>query len=184
MVCVPDLFSVSYNGSPELILHPPQWLRMAAFPEPSEENLYWVEHVNLLRESFRQLVGRDLTDSTLSPIEAATEIYHAPFVVVSHDTAADPIFNYGNRAAQQLFEMNWQEFTALPSRQSAEPPNREERAQLLAAVSTQGFIENYAGTRIAKSGKRFRIEQVTVWNLNANGLYLGQAAVYSQWRYL
>ncbi len=157
---------------------------MAAFSEPSEQNLYWVEHVNLLRKSFRQLIGRDLADSALSSVEAAKQIYCAPFVVVSHDTAADPIFNYGNRAAQQLFEMSWQELTTLPSRQSAEPPNREERARLLASVSMQGFIENCAGIRISKSGRRFRIEQVTVWNLNVNGSYLGQAAVYSNWTYL
>lgn len=157
---------------------------MAAFPEPSEQNLYLVGHVELLRASFRQLTGRDLTDPTLSPVEAAQEIYEAPFVVVSHDTTADPIFNYGNRIALQLFEMSWQEFTALPSRQSAEPPNREERAQLLKAVSTQGFIENYAGIRLSKAGRRFQIEQVTVWNLSAHSSYLGQAAVYSQWKYL
>jgi hypothetical protein len=157
---------------------------MAGFSEPTEENLYLVEHINLLRESFRQLLGRDLIDSTLSPIEAAKAIYYAPFVVVSHDAGADPIFNYGNQTALQLFEMSWQEFTALPSRQSAEPPNREERAQLLATVSRQGFIENYAGIRVSKSGKRFYIEQATVWNLNANSAHLGQAAVFSQWKYL
>lgn len=157
---------------------------MSKLSAPSEQNLYRVEHVNLLRQSFQQLVGRDLVQANLSAVEAAQTIYEAPFVVVSHDTAADPVFNYGNKAALQLFEMNWQEFTALPSRQSAEPPNREERARLLAAVSTQGFIENYAGVRISKSGRRFRIEQATVWNLNAHDRYLGQAAVYSQWTYL
>jgi hypothetical protein len=157
---------------------------MAAFSEPSQQNLYLIEHVNRLRDSFHQLLGHDLIDSTLSPREAAKEIYYAPFMVVSHDTAADPIFTYGNQAALQLFEMSWQEFTALPSRQSAEPPNQEERAQLLAAVSTQGFITNYAGVRISKSGRRFQIEQATVWNLNVNGAYFGQAAVCSQWTYL
>jgi hypothetical protein len=128
---------------------------MTAFPEPSEQNFYLVDHVNLLCESFRQLLKRDLIDPTLNPTERAKAIYDAPFVVVSHDMAADPIFNYGNRAVLQLFEMNWQEFTSLPSRQSAEPPNREERAQLLKAVSTQGFIENYAGIRVSKGGRRF-----------------------------
>lgn len=157
---------------------------MTGFSEPSEENFYLVEHINLLRESFCQLLERDLINSALSPVEAAKEIYYAPFVVVSHDAAADPIFNYGNRTALQLFEMSWQEFTALPSRHSAEPPDREERSRLLTAVSTQGFIENYAGIRVSKSGKRFQIQQVIVWNLNANGAYVGQAAVYDAWEYL
>jgi MEKHLA domain len=155
-----------------------------AFPEPSAANLYLLEHINLLRTSFRHYTGRELIDAKLQGIDAAKAIYHAPFVVVSHDIAADPIFNYGNQAALDLFEMTWQEFTALPSRQSAEPPNQEERDRLLKAVSTQGFIADYSGVRISKMGKRFRIEQVTVWNLIHQDRYAGQAAVYSTWKYL
>lgn len=160
---------------------------MTALPEPSPQNQYLVDHINLLRRSFRHYVGRDLISADLSDIDAARKIFDAPFVVVSHDSAPDPIFTYGNKTALDLFEMSWQEFTALPSRKSAEPPNREERAQLLAAVSSQGYIENYRGIRISKSGKRFWIEQVTVWNLidqdrYCQDRYCGQAAVYSQWK--
>lgn len=155
---------------------------MAAFPEPSERNAYLVDHVNRLRASFRHYLGRDLITEEMDDQEAARSLYHAPFVLVSHDTAADPIFNYGNQAAQALFELTWTELTAMPSRQSAEPPNREARSQLLQAVSTQGFIEHYSGVRIAKSGRRFRIEEVTVWNLlDESHAYYGQAAVYSHW---
>lgn len=152
--------------------------------EPSVENSYLVEHVNLLRQSFHYYLGRDLIDPALGEVEAAKAIYNAPFIVVSHNTAADPIFNYGNRAALELFEMTWLEFTALPSRKSAELPNREERARLLAVVSTQGFIEDYSGIRISKSGRKFWIEQVIVWNLIDQGSYAGQAAVFDQWKYL
>lgn len=155
-----------------------------SFPEPSADNSYLVEHINLLCHSFQHYLGRDLIDPTLEAVAAAKAIYHAPFVVVSHNTAADPIFNYGNRAALDLFEMTWKEFTALPSRKSAEPPNREERARLLEAVSTQGFIADYSGVRISKSGRRFWIEQVIVWNLIAQGSNAGQAAVFDQWTYL
>lgn len=158
---------------------------MPASSEPGEQNLYHVHHIQRLRQSFRQLLQRDLIDPELSDLEAARAIYQAPFVVVSHDTAVDPVFNYGNRAALDLFEMTWEEFTTLPSRQSAEPPNREERSRLLAAVSTQGFIENYAGVRISRSGRRFVIEQVTVWNVfDSSQTYCGQAATYAKWRYL
>lgn len=39
------------------------------------------------------------------------------------------------------------------------------------------------GLRIAKSGRRFRIENVTVWDLlDENGVLHGQAATYRQWR--
>ena len=158
---------------------------MPVFPEPSPANSYLVEHINLLRSSYKHYFGKDLFDSQLTEVEIAKEIYTAPFVVVSHDTSADPIFNYGNQAVLKLFEMTWPEFTSFPSRQSAEPPNREERARLLQRVTTQGFIEDYSGIRISKSGQRFTIEQVTVWNLiDHHHRYCGQAAVYSHWKYL
>ncbi len=155
---------------------------MPIFPEPSEQNWYLIEHVNLLCHSFRHYLGRSLIDSTLDDIEVAKTIYNAPFIVVSHDTSSDPIFNYGNKAAQTLFEMTWEELTTLPSRKSAELPDREERTRLLATVAAQGFIENYAGVRISKQGKRFRIEQAIVWNLiDRHNHYAGQAATFSHW---
>ena len=158
---------------------------MPAFPEPDEQNLYLAEHVNVLRESFRYYLGRDLIDPTLSEVAAAREAFFAPFVLLSHGTAADPIFNYGNKTALALFEMSWQELTVLPSRKSAELPNRIERARLLNEVSSKGCIEDYSGVRISKSGKRFAIAQATVWNLiDKNGGYYGQAAVFCDWKYL
>lgn len=98
---------------------------------------------------------------------------------------ADPVLNYGNAAALSLWEMDWLEFTRTPSRFTAEAPNREERARLLAEVTQNGFITNYAGVRITRSGRRFRIAQATVWNLLANdGSHAGQAATFSRWGFL
>jgi hypothetical protein len=73
-------------------------------------------------------------------------------------------------------------FTRLPSRFSAEAPVREERARLLARVSRDGYIDDYSGVRIASSGRRFRIEQATVWNLvDADRSIHGQAATFAHW---
>ena len=89
------------------------------------------------------------------------------------------MFFYGNRLALQLFEMSFDEFARLPSRLSAEPLAREERALLLDRVSRQGYVDGYSGMRIAKSGKRFMIADGTVWNLDdENGVRQGQAAVF------
>ena len=72
-----------------------------------------------------------------------------------------------------------------PSRLTAEAPNREERARLLAAVTKHGFIDDYSGIRISKTGRRFRIAQATVWNLlDEKGNYAGQAAMFSRWEFL
>jgi len=66
-----------------------------------------------------------------------------------------------------------------------EAPNREERARLLAAVTARGFIDDYSGIRISKTGRRFRIAQATVWNLlDEHGRYAGQAAMFSRWEFL
>ena len=81
--------------------------------------------------------------------------------------------------------MSWDEFTRTPSRLTAEAPNREERARLLNAVTTLGFIDDYSGIRISKTGRRFRIEQATVWNLlDERENYVGQAAMFSRWEFL
>lgn len=139
---------------------------------------------NLLSDSHLRLTGVPLLDQTMRDTDAARWLYEdAPFCVVAHDTDADPQFIYANKAAQRCFEYSWAEMTALRSRLSAEHPNRQEREQLLDAVRTQGFATGYRGLRIAKSGRRFWIENVTVWNLvDHDGIYRGQAATYRQWK--
>jgi hypothetical protein len=152
---------------------------------PCPANRYWVEHAERLRRTFHALTGRDLLDPTLSPEAAAEALFHAPFVVLSHDAAPDPILTYGNRTALELFELSWEELIQMPSRLTAEAPDRAERARLLAEVAARGFIDDYAGVRISRTGKRFRIERATVWNLTDDqGQPCGQAATFRTWRYL
>ena len=120
-----------------------------------------------------------------APIELMEKIYDAPFVLVSHGTEADPILNYGNRVAQSLWEMSWEELTRTPSRLTAEETNREERARLLAAVTHCGFIDDYSGVRISKTGRRFRIARATVWNLITEDQQpCGRAAMFDRWDFL
>lgn len=153
--------------------------------EPSEDNLYRKDHIRLLRTSFYRLTGRDLVDPHLQDPAAAKTIYFAPYVVVSHNTAVDPIFNYGNQTALELFELSWSDFTALPSRQSAEQPDQIARARLLQEVSTKGYIDHYSGVRISSSGRRFQIDNAIVWNLiDTQGIYCGQAATFRTWKCL
>jgi PAS domain-containing protein len=106
----------------------------------------------------------------------------APFVLLAHDTSPDPVFIYANQAAQRRFEYSWDEFIGLPSRLSAEEPNRDERQAFMNEVRRRGFVDDYRGLRIAKSGHRFRIESATVWNLvDVNGDLHGQAACVARW---
>lgn len=69
----------------------------------------------------------------------------------------------------------------MPSRRSAEPVRQQDRDALIAAVSEHGFVRGYRGVRIASSGRRFWIEDVTMWNLlDADGCHLGQAALFER----
>jgi hypothetical protein len=141
-------------------------------------------HAATLARSYRHFTGRKLVPGRLGGRELARRIYLAPFVVVSHGTEADPVLNYGNARALRLWEMSWEELTRTPSRLTAEAPLREERAGLLAAVTARGFIDDYSGIRISRTGRRFHIAQATVWNLiTPDGKPCGQAAMFSEWKF-
>ena len=135
-------------------------------------------HLNLLLYSYAKRIGKPLANNPQALLDA-------PFVVVSHGTEADPIFNFGNPTALGLFELSWEEFTQLPSRKSAEPLERAARQSLLDRVTRHGFIDDYEGIRISSTGKRFLVKNATVWNVyDPKEVYRGQAATFSEWTYL
>lgn len=155
------------------------------FAEPCKHNHWLADQAARIIASYRHWSGRHLVDPALDPATAARALYHAPYVVLAHDTAADPLFTYANLTAQRLFERPWREIVGLPSRYSAEPLAREERARLLEQVARQGYTDNYSGVRVSASGRRFLVRQATVWNLIApDGTPCGQAATFSDWQWL
>ncbi len=136
----------------------------------------------MMIQSFKRLVGRDLISATGDAAQDAESLFKAPFALLSHGTEADPVLNYGNQIALDLWEMDFAEFTRMPSRLTAEPMLREERQRLMELAARKGFIDDYAGIRISASGKRFRISNVILWSVtNEDGLRLGQAAVFDMW---
>jgi len=149
------------------------------------ESNFIIAHSALLARSYLHFVKRDLLSGLFNPLGLSRNLFHAPFVLVSHGTETDPVLNYGNQAALKLWGMSWEELTRTPSRLTAEAPERDERARLLAAVTEHGFIDDYSGIRISKSGRRFRITQATVWNLvTESGEACGQAAMFDRWEFL
>jgi len=138
----------------------------------------------LILSSYELLTGSSLVPSGMGDVEAVGWLYKAaPFCVLAHDTASDPRFLYANTAAQRCFEYSWAEFTQLPSRLSAEAPDRTERQSLLDQVARQGYASGYRGLRISRSGRRFWIEDGTVWQMtDAGGTVHGQAAVFPRWQ--
>ncbi|AMB46355.1 MEKHLA domain-containing protein [Methylobacterium sp. AMS5] len=131
----------------------------------------------LLTGSFLRLVGRPLVPA---PDLGPDWLYaSAPFAVLAHDTGPDPLFVYANRAAQRAFGYRWDDIVGMPSRLSAEAPERAERQRLLDAVARDGFVSDYAGIRVAKDGRRFPVAEGIVWQLvDEGGIVRGQAATF------
>jgi len=139
----------------------------------------------LLFNSFRHWLGRELMERTGGAEQQAKSLYHAPFVVVSHGMEADPVLNYGNKIALDVWDLGWERFTKTPSRLTAEPVDQAERARMLARTQEKGFIDDYKGVRITGTGKRFLVQQAIVWNVvGSEGEQLGQAATFSRWTFL
>jgi hypothetical protein len=81
-----------------------------------------------------------------------------------------------------LWETDLATLLRTPSRLTAEPVHREERAELLERTRRDGFVDDYRGVRISLRGNRFRIERATVWNVvGPSGEPAGQAATFRDW---
>jgi MEKHLA domain len=144
-----------------------------------------IDWTQILLNSYRQLLGVELLDRSGTPAAQSQRLSVVPWAIVSHGTAAEPILNYGNKAALELWEMDWPTFTATASKDTAEPIDRAARQQLLELVQSQGFVRNYQGVRISSTGRRFTISNVVIWNLQDHlGRPCGQAATFDHWQFL
>ena len=144
-----------------------------------------ISHSKLLYDSFASVTGRSLLEGQFTPEEIARQLYEAPFVLLSHGIQPEPIFNYANKTAQRLWEMDWQQFTQLPSRLSAEPVAVAERQAMLEEAKRKGYISDYNGVRISSTGRRFIIKDAILWNIyDSAGTYQGQAATFKGWELL
>ena len=145
-----------------------------------------VQHTQRLLDSYKHWTGAELAAREGSAEAQAENLYRAPFVVVSHATQSDPILNYANAIALTLWEMDWQTFTSTPSRMTAETAQlQEERARFMKEALEKGFVRNYRGIRISRTGKRFWIENATIWTVrDEQGNRCGQAATFKEWRFL
>ncbi|MDF0675981.1 MAG: MEKHLA domain-containing protein [Nitrospira sp.] len=141
-----------------------------------------VEWSQLLLDSYRHWIGKDLIERAGDRNRQARTLFEASFVVVSHSVEPDPILNYGNQTALDLWELSWDRFIKTPSRLTAEPDDRAERARMLERAKLYGYFDGYRGIRISSTGQRFLVEQALIWNvIDSVGTPVGQAATFSQW---
>ncbi|MEV0908005.1 MEKHLA domain-containing protein [Streptomyces hokutonensis] len=79
-------------------------------------------------------------------------------------------------------EYSWDEFVRLPSRLSAGSEAQGDREAFVRWVTERGLAYGNRDLRVAKSGRSFWMEDVTMWNLmDDDGTYHGQAAVFGSW---
>jgi hypothetical protein len=141
-----------------------------------------VEHIAILAKNYQQYFAEPMIADCREK-DFLQAVWQGDFVVLSHGIEEDPIFNFANICAQQLFEMDYQTITQLPSRKSAGPSTQQERNRLMSQVTTKGCIDDYSGIRVSATGKQFFIESAKVWNLTDEaGEYYGQAAMFSTWQ--
>ena len=144
-----------------------------------------VEWSQLLLDSYRHYIGNDLIERTPDAEQQARTLFEASFVVVSHGVEPDPILNYANQTALDLWELSWDRFIKTPSRLTTEPDERAERERLLTQARAEGYYDGYRGVRISSTGRRFRVEQALIWTvIDSAGKPIGQAATFSQWSHL
>ena len=144
-----------------------------------------VEWSQLLLNSFRHWTDRELLERVGDRASQAQALFRSPFVVVSHGMEEDPLLNYGNHIALELWELTWQQLVKTPSRLTAEPANRAEREWMLEQARTSGYLDSYRAVRISSTGRRFLVENALIWNVvDAEGRRVGQAATFSQWTWL
>lgn len=150
---------------------------------------YWeteivLKQTELICSGFDSLLGRLLIGGE-NAVDRAYQLYHAPFVVVAHNTDPDPVFFYANLCAQKLWGLSLEDFLKTPSRLTVEPMEVSERQKLLDRAKTFGYVDDYTGIRVRKDGSKFGIGTTILWNLSdTEGLYAGQAATFSKWKEL
>ena len=148
-------------------------------------DLDWQRQIQRLLNSYARCVGTELIDRSGTTEEQAQRLFEVPFVVVSHGTQTDPILNSANATALRLWEMPLDQFLQTPSRLTAEPVHRDERERMLEQTRRKGYIDDYQGIRISSTGRRFRIDRATVWNVvDEQGQPAGQAATFSEWVFI
>ena len=144
-----------------------------------------IEWSQLLLNSFRRWTGRELLERVGDHAYQAHALFLSPFVVVSHGAEEDPLLNYGNQIALDLWELSWDQFVQTPSRLTAEPINRAEREWMLEQAKVRGYLDTYRGVRITSTGRRFLVDNARIWNIvDAQGQRVGQAASFSHWTWL
>jgi hypothetical protein len=133
--------------------------------------------------SCRRVAGLDLIQQeNLQRDCLGKSVFYGKFALLTHRGGADAILNYGNDYVLKLWDTTWAEFITMPSKLTAPEEGRETREEFMETVRHNGFATGYDGIRISRTGRRFVIKDVTVWQLvDGDGLNFGVGAYFSNY---
>lgn len=145
---------------------------------PSPNNNYHKEHVLIMIRNLKRWTSYDLIEANgFSEENLGEEIFNTDFYLLSHNGAQDPILNYGNRKVLELWEITWDQLTSMYARNTAKQDDQSAREEMMRKVKGQNYVSGYDGVRVSRTGKEFKILNVTIWNLFTEGdKPYGQAA--------
>jgi MEKHLA domain len=103
------------------------------------------------------------------------------FGILSHGMQDDPIYNYGNCAALELFDQTLETLCQTPSRYSTVESLMEDREQLIRKINDVGYGTILNAVRTTPKGKLFVIQKIWIWHVyHDNGRRIGLAALYDR----
>ena len=109
------------------------------------------------------------------------------YVLITHGTEDDPIYNFANRAALAAFWRPWDDMVRLPSSQSVvlRSVDASKRIELMKSVTDNNYVENATGIRVRDDGKFIQLVDAVVWNIvddDDDRTYIGQAAFFDRYQ--
>lgn len=137
-----------------------------------------IQVVRVLLDSYAVRTGAELIERSGDDGEDARRLDVLDAVVLAHDGASDPVFTYANAAAARLWCTTVDDLIGMPSRLSAAPEHRDERALALGRALRRGVVRDYSGVRRARDGSLFVVRAATLWTFVGAP---GQAATFTDW---
>eukprot|EP00899_Mesostigma_viride_P014667 jgi/Mesvir1/23200/Mv22664-RA.1 len=118
-------------------------------------------HSLLLLDSFHRATGATMFESgAVELVDAARLVRDAPFACISAGVEEPPLVDYANVRTLDMFEAGWEQLPMPTAQLSAE------------------LFEGKAVSVTSPSGKKFKLDQVTAWDItNLDGKKLGRAVV-------
>ena len=135
-----------------------------------------IDHVCMLDDSLKKLTGSGVSERMGVSIyvnEDGSRSKEAIFnnlclnnryVLISHGTEDDPIYNFSNIAGLEAFHRTWEEVRKIPSRESVVLQSSDEkiRISLMKNVTANGFVEGATGIRVRGDGQFIRLVDAVV----------------------